>query len=516
MIHDPGSTGGKSLAIAATIDLLVVGGGPAGTAAAIEGAAQGLGVMLVDEHPVPLGVAGEDVPLHFGGAMGAALANPERMVETVIEARPDILAAFEAGVDVRLGATVLGLWVPGATIGWLPGNVALLGEGDSVRAVRFGRAVIATGRRDMGLAFPGWELPGVMGLTAADVLATTYRALEVQAFVMVGAGDAALKAALRLHALGHACRAVIDIGDPQSPLLQDCARAGIPVWGGARPVAARGTGRVDELLVETAQGQIGIACDAVVLGVGLVPVIELFDVAGAAIETDYRRGGHVPRLVEGQRTTLPDILAAGDCCGIWAAKSLDPDIARAEGRRAARQAAGLPIDATPPAPADDQVGAARMAWIEGALAARHVCQCEEVSAAAILGLLPPAYLGAQVPPVEADGLGQALGVACADPDQIKRLTRAGMGACQGRRCREQVECLLARDAGVPLGTVPRATYRYPVRPVSLRQLGSLPEDAGIAAHWDSWFGMAMQWVPHWRVPPRYTAAMARAAAESGE
>ena len=73
-----------------------------------------------------------------------------------------------------------------------------------------------------------------------------------------------------------------------------------------------------------------------------------------------------------------------------------------------------------------------------------------------------------------------------------RLTRAGMGVCQGRRCREQVACLLALGGHVPLGEVALATYRAPVRPLSLEMAGSIPEPPAMTAGWDNWFGIRQQ------------------------
>jgi hypothetical protein len=54
--------------------------------------------------------------------------------------------------------------------------------------------------------------------------------------------------------------------------------------------------------------------------------------------------------------------------------------------------------------------------------------------------------------------------------------------------------------------MPLATFRAPVRPLPLSLLAESAEDPEITAHWDSWFGMAAQWVPYWRVQPGYTAA----------
>ena len=85
------------------------------------------------------------------------------------------------------------------------------------------------------------------------------------------------------------------------------------------------------------------------------------------------------------------------------------------------------------------------------------------------------------------------------PDVVKRLTRAGMGPCQGRRCREQIAALMALGAGNALADIPLATYRPPVRPLRLAQLAALPEAAAMGEGWESWFGIPSQWIPFWRL-----------------
>lgn len=521
MLHeiDPASIANKEIILSETIDLLIVGAGPAGVAAAIEAKSQGLAVVLVDENPIPFETAGEDVPFHFGGCMGGDLRNPGRTLELIVENRPDIVEAFEVGVDVRMGTAVLGMFANGSTVGWLPGKVALLCAEEKVTAVRFDQVIVATGRRDMGMAFPGWENPGVMGVTAASLLGITYKALDATSFVMIGSGSEALQAAAALHDEGHICRGIIDVsararGDAAA--VAACEERGIAFHFGARPAQAALdslSGRVSRLTVEKGGSSFDIACDTVILGVGVVPVIELLDVLGCEIVTDYHRGGHVPRLVDGQQTSIPSVFAVGDCSEIWSAKSLDPEIAREEGRRAARQAAGVAVETSGSEASLADAAAlteARLDWFGGdassVFKASHVCQCEEVSARAIVEVLPPAYLNAHEVDMDRSSLETVLDLRRVDPDQIKKLTRASMGACQGRRCREQVECLISGNTGTPLPEVPRATYRYPVRPLSLQQLSSLPESTEVAQHWDSWFGMPMQWTPYWNIPDRYTVA----------
>jgi len=151
-----------------------------------------------------------------------------------------------------------------------------------------------------------------------------------------------------------------------------------------------------------------------------------------------------------------------------------------------------------------------MAWVRASIleapARPCVCQCEEVSRGDILSLRPPRYLGRPpaADPRELRGFA-ALEAPAPHPDAVKRLTRAGMGCCQGRRCREQIAALLAIASDRPFAQVPLATYRPPVRPLRLDQLAALPEAPAMAEHWESWFGIPTQWVPFWSVPAVHTA-----------
>jgi hypothetical protein len=136
----------------------------------------------------------------------------------------------------------------------------------------------------------------------------------------------------------------------------------------------------------------------------------------------------------------------------------------------------------------------------------YVCQCEEVTAREILELRPPRYLAWPDDRRNTRTLRQLLGEAPPNPDLVKRLTRAGMGVCQGRRCREQVAALLGLGGGVSLRDIPLASHRAPVRPVPLSVVAATNEPTEMTAQWDTWFGMPPQYVPYWDAPRFYTVA----------
>jgi thioredoxin reductase len=544
--RDRASVAGKQPPIDESTDVLVIGAGPAGISAALTAAAGGVRVALVDENPVPLQTMGEDVPLHFGGRMAPTVANRNGVLESILGARPELAEASDAGVDVRLGTACWGLFPQRRTAGWIEGHVAGLADEDRVYLLRFKQVIVATGCRDMGVAFEGWQHPGVMGATAAYRLATTYGALDSRTAVLVGSGPEALQIGNALLDAGVRIAAVVEQAEgiigPQRllvRLLESGTRlftrhvirqavgdaqgvtavrlVGIHGDGSRAGVDGNGPGLSDPLE--------RIDCDTVVLAVGAIPAIELIEAAGCAVRFQIARGGHVALIDASQRTSLPFLYAAGDCAGVWPSKALSDITARREGRMAAQgalQALGAKSDgqegeAVSPDPAVRDVAVEYLAWVRAMTleseAATFVCQCEEVTASDVLQLNPPRYLRCSRGSPESWRIGRVDPEGAPHPDVVKRLTRAGMGPCQGRRCREQIAALMALGSGQALADIPLATYRPPVRPLRLAQLAALPEAAAMSVGWESWFGIPSQWTPFWQIRLSDSCSAAEACAE---
>jgi NADPH-dependent 2,4-dienoyl-CoA reductase/sulfur reductase-like enzyme len=532
IFHDPKSIAGKQLPVEANTQLLVVGAGPAGAAAALEAARLGVSVALVEEDPVSATAMGDDIPLHYGQRFAAAARNRTAMLEAYVANDPALTALFDAGVDVRLGTSVWGLYANGPSVGWLPGPVAGLQDGERSFMLGCQHVIVAAGRRDMGIAFPGWELPGVLGITAAQRLLERFGVLDARRVVVLGTSAEALVTIRSLRAVGIDIAAVVETAQApisDAALLQEladiplfCAHSVRRAEGGRDGVQALVVAPLGPGGVAVSGKELRVECDAILLGVGVVPVIELLDALGCRIGYVPERGGHVPVLDGAQRTSVPTIYAVGDCAGIWTAKTLDLEIARAEGRRAAANVAAtiglsraLPVAALPIAAPAYDLDAYRLEWVRTNVIEAHtteaqgepyVCQCEEVTAREILEVRPPRYLGWPEDKRNTRALRHLLGEGAPNPDQVKRLTRAGMGVCQGRRCREQVAALLALSAGARLRDIPLASHRTPVRPVPLSVAAETNESAAMTEHWDVWFGMPPQYVPHWDAPQFYTVA----------
>ncbi|MBK5351094.1 FAD-dependent oxidoreductase [Pseudomonas sp. TH41] len=528
--YDPASVAGKAPPISDETDILIVGAGPAGLAAALTAAGHGLRVTLVDENPVPIETMGEEVPLHFGGRMGAAVSNRNSVLQTLLDARPEIADALEAGVDVRLGTAVWGLFPQQRTTAWIEGSVAGLADDKNAWLLRFKQVIVAAGRRDMGLAFDGWHRPGVMGVSAAQRLATVYDALDCKRAVLVGSDTQALASA---HALISKGVQIVAIIEQAGHVSGDPALLGLLVEHGAQVLTghvvreaggdAFGVKRITAVAVDTAGRPVcgslnEIECDTVLLGVAAIPAIELVEAAGCRTSFQAGRGGHVPDTDPVQRTSLPFILVAGDCAGVWSSKSLDDSISRREGRIAAHTAlAALGVDRGPndKAPMPDEpvcdVSVNRAAWVRASTVHAQnepfVCLCEEVTASEILAQQPPRYLDWTPADTAVQSVmtsSQANGSP--NPDVTKRLTRACMGPCQGRRCREQVAALLGIGAGVSVDVIALASFRPPVRPLSLQQVGQIEETPQMHSRWDAWFDMPSQWTPFWLCAGQQTVA----------
>jgi thioredoxin reductase len=520
---DQKSVAGKAPAAERHVPLVVVGAGAAGVAAATAAARAGARVLLLDEHPLDPELMAMDVPLYFGQRMSAAVRDRGVMLERVVRANAALEEAIDAGVEVELGVSVWGAFRPGPTMREFG---PCLGVADLSRSwlVGYDRLIVAAGARDLVLAFRGWEKAGTMGAAGALALLTRYQACAARRMVVLGSGPLGLAVATLARARGIEVPAVVEVAPAvrgEAASSAALTRQGVRFYPGH--VAAEALGTRDEIEgvrlvaldgeLRTLPGRdTEIACDTVCLAIGLVPQVELLQILGCRLVFRAERGGFVPETDPEHRTSLPEVFAVGDCAGADEAIVTAPDRAIQAGRRAGlAAAASLGAGAGPGAPdAPDDRALPRAhdywrQWLRGTLAAGGqeilACQCEEVTRGELVGVQPPRYLGPPAGPMRARSLGTLGQDGPLNPDQVKRLTRAGMGPCQGRRCREQVALLLAEAGDVPVDTIPLASYRPPVRPLPLSVLWPHDEPAAMREHWVSWFGIPTQFAPHWAGDP---------------
>src|SRR5690606_2860241 len=127
-----------------------------------------------------------------GGRMDGSAGARGAVIERLVETRPALQQAFEAGVEVQLGVAAWGLF-PAETSRSMPAPMLGLTDGARSWMVGYDRMIAATGARDLGLAFPGWDAPGVVGARAAEELIGTYRAFSGRRMVVLGTGPLALR-----------------------------------------------------------------------------------------------------------------------------------------------------------------------------------------------------------------------------------------------------------------------------------------------------------------------------------
>ncbi|MFJ9645968.1 NAD(P)/FAD-dependent oxidoreductase [Streptomyces sp. NPDC101206] len=485
----------------APVDLAVVGAGPAGLAAAVAAADLGLRVTLLDagertggqfyRHPAPgLGAARPEA-LHHGWAAFAARDAALR-------------AHAAAGRITHLAAHHVWTVVPHDSVTTPPAPTpatwilhAVAGPEERPATVHARAVLLATGAYERQLPFPGWTLPGVVGAGGAQAMLKSGLVLPGRRVVVAGSGPLLLAVAGSLAAAGARVPAVVEAAAytayaPHLPaLLRNPGKlAEGATYGSAllyrhirlltrhAVTEAHGTDRVEAVTVArldrdwrplpgTARR---IPCDAVAVGHGLVPQLELATGLGCA--TRRSADGTVALELDAlQRTSVPGIWSAGETGGIGGAQ-----LALAEGEIAALAIAGRPV------PAALARRRARLRAFADAMGRAHrpgagwtgwlrddtdVCRCEEVPAGRIREAV--ADLGAR------------------DARTAKLLTRAGMGWCQGRMCGPAVAALAgsavpqphgASAAGAPCtGGEPEADRRPLSCPVPLRHLADLPPAA---------------------------------------
>jgi hypothetical protein len=358
-----------------------------------------------------------------------------------------------------------------------------------------------------------------MGARALNALLTRYDAFDGKRVTILGSTDLAAETALALLARGLEVAALIEVlpapqASPEN--LAALAAHGTKILTDATILKAdaNATGIIAALIAPTTGGAPErLLCDTICLAIGAVPAIELAGALGCRLHFRGDLGGHVPLTTQTGATTIPGIFATGDCAGLLqdaesrarlTAQSVSaylktplPPLREREGPspqgwegEGSLPGTSHPTDTTP----------YRQFWMRALLATgapqTPACICEEVSRAELLGIRPPRYLNCASNKLAARDATTLRADGPLNPDQIKRLTRAGMGLCQGRRCREQIALTLAETSATPLAKIPLASYRAPVRPLPLNLLATIAETPGMAAHWDVWFGIRTQWIPY--------------------
>lgn len=455
-----------------SIDCVVVGGGPAGLAAARVASQAGVEVMLVDENQelggryyrratAGLELSGE-VPLRREAVVG------RRLIE-------EVRAACR---EVRLGTVVWGVF---------DGPSVTLASADSVECVQARNLILAPGAYDRPVPFPGWTLPGVVTAGGTQNLLKDYGILPGSRVAVAGSGPQLPVIAHDLLTGGARVEAVCEAAPlrglwryvhralPHFRLVRQgdaCWRglraARVPILRshiirralGVREVTGAVVSRCDASWRPIEGTEQLIEADTLVIGYGFIPSVELSRVAGC--EHRYVAGvdAWLPVRTEDLETTVPGVFVVGDAAGGSGAA-----FALAEGRLA-----GLAVAQRLEKVTEPQYGLERArlrARLHRLASLREIldvvyrpgpglytladeetvlCRCEEVTMREARGAI-------------ADGAVQL--------NEVKAWIRTGMGRCQGRMCGPSLAHLISDLTGRPLAEAAAYTARPPVKPVRL-------------------------------------------------
>jgi NADPH-dependent 2,4-dienoyl-CoA reductase/sulfur reductase-like enzyme len=459
----------------AATDVAVIGAGPGGLSAALAAAGCGLRVTLIDELSAPGGqylVGSGAIDRPAGGEAINRLTSEHPPVSATERCGMGLLDRLpQANVETRF-----------ETLVWhLSSDLTLaLHQRGRVEYLSAGAVVLASGAREQVIPFPGWTLPGVMTIGAAQLLAKRHGLVPGRRVMLAGSGPLMLPAAVHLAELGAEIPAVLEAThlrawlkhgpavwgawdrlDEGRRYLGALRRAHIPYRFGRAVVRALGSERIEAAVMAELDGhgrpipgtEVQIAVDALCVGFGFVPNTELSQLAGASLHFDPANGGWAPRLDERLQTSVPGLFVAGEVGGVAGAAT-----AMLDGRLAGLGAACRL----------GHLGEAELAD-EWAASSRQRRQMRRFGAMLNTLFAPPPGLSAitaedtvicRCEEITAGEVRDAIDHGATTLDALKTRTRTGQGPCQGRTCGP----ILARMIAQQLGGSPAAAGLFPVRP----------------------------------------------------
>ncbi len=454
-------------------DTVVVGAGPAGMSAAIRMSELGLSVLVVDEQSTPGGQIWRAVEAMAPTRMGELLGKEYREGAA-------LTARFRA-----CGA----LYEPNTQVWEIePGWRVLTKQGSKVEAVRANQIVIATGAQERPAPFPGWELPGVLTVGAAQILLKTSRQVPSDPVWVVGSGPLPLLYMAQLLRAGGRIAGWLDTAPPSgwrralpwmgSALmgwaeirkgmgwLLEIRRAGVQRFRGVTSLRATGEGRLQNLEFTQANGKSRrVDANLLLSHDGVVPSIHMTHAMGCAHQWSAEQACLAPVLNEWGQTSLEGVFVAGDGAGIGGAMAA---CVRGElaglgaGLQAGRISAAQSVDAAGPLRSQLEKLLRLRPMLDALYPPRAgiacpsddtiVCRCEELTAGDIR---------------------KASTIGTPGLNQIKALTRAGMGPCQGRQCGYTVANIVAASQGRHVSELGFYRVRPPLKPMTMGELASL-------------------------------------------
>ncbi|ROM83089.1 FAD/NAD(P)-binding oxidoreductase [Pseudomonas brassicacearum] len=451
-----------------SVEVVVIGAGAAGMAAATRLAGLGLQVVLLDEQGSPGGQI-------YRGISLAPLSRRDLLGPDYAQGNEWVQALAASSVRYEKGASV---WQVTRER-----QVSYLREG-RLYTLDAKAVLLATGAMERPFPIVGWTLPGVMSVGAAQILLKSSGLAPSEPVVLAGCGPLLYLLGWQYLRAGVTIKALVDTTRPEDywrarrhlfaalrawpylrkglELIRSLRAAGIAHHRGAEDLAIEGEQAAQALTFSVSGKAQRIATRCVLLHQGVVPNIQFSQALRVRHEWDPQQLCFTPVSDPWGELDVPGVYVAGDGAGIGGAQAaaLQGQLA-ALGIAARLKSIGL-------SERDDEARRLRLELatnlrIRPFLDALYqpkeqnripadevmVCRCEEVTAGELRGFV-------------------ALG--CAGPNQAKAFGRCGMGPCQGRMCGLTVTEVIAKARGVSAAEVGYYRIRPPIKPITLGEL----------------------------------------------
>lgn len=453
-----------------TVDIAIIGAGPAGMSAAAAAAAHGLSVAVLDEQEAP------------GGQI-------YRAITCATSTRLDILGPdYAAGQELVERFAKLGAHhITGASVWQVTREQSIhyLHNGKS-KTVQAKQIILCTGAMERPFPIPGWTLPGVMTAGAAQILLKSADVAPSKPVVLAGCGPLLYLLAWQYVRAGVPIRAIVDTTDHGDylraakhlggalagwrylkkglTLMHTLKSSGVPFYTNATDLSVEGDSAARALIFHRGGKRQRIDTQLILLHQGVVPNTQFTWALRAKHEWNDTQLCWSPVVDAWGEMDVPGIYMAGDGRGIGGAI-----VAALQG-----QLAGLAVAyrLTRITEQDrDRLAAPVLAALRDNLHIRPfldalyrpklknrvpsddviVCRCEEVTAGAIR---------------------EYVGLGCVGPNQTKAFGRCGMGPCQGRMCGLTVTEIIADKRRVSPAEVGYYRIRPPIKPITLGELAA--------------------------------------------
>ncbi|AHL35072.1 (2Fe-2S)-binding protein [Pseudomonas brassicacearum] len=440
--------------------VVIIGAGPAGIRAAQTLVAHGVYPVLLDEAARGGGQIYRRQPANFKRSPAKLYGFEAHKASALHQTLDELREQLDYRPDTLVWNAEAGL-------------LDTLHEGRADR-LEYASVIVATGATDRILPVPGWTLPGVYSLGAAQIALKFQGCAIGERVVFAGSGPLLYLVAYQYAKAGASVVAVLD-SSPFSAqaralpglLAQPVTLAkglyyrawltahGIRVHQGASLSRIDGERRVQSLTWRNAKGEQPLACDAVAFAHGLRSETQLADLLGCEFSWSALNRAWLPLRDHAGRSSVPGVYLAGDGAGIMGA-----DAAEMAGERAALallEDIGYLIDpqrCTELEQSLKRIGHFRQGlerafafpedWAADAADNLMICRCEEVSVGDIR---------------------QVVGEGHWEINRVKAHCRVGMGRCQGRMCGAAAAEIIARESGRPVASVGRLRAQAPIKPV---------------------------------------------------